>query len=228
MPNLRMTVIVAITAHPDDEVFTFGGALAMYAARGHQVGLICLTDGQMGRTGGLVERPLLGALRREELRRACARFGIEAVITPGLSDGGLEQHPQDEGVELVAAELDRLAADVVLAFGPEGGASGHPDHKVASRWATRAAGDRRLYWASWPGEMLLPVERQREPGPPCTTVVELGEHAARKREAFLEHRSQIDHLALFDTLQEQLAGRELYYRAHPAWRGGGARETDLF
>ena len=227
LPNHRMAIIVAVTAHPDDEVFTFGGALAIYAARGHDVGLICLTDGEMGRTGGLVERSGLAALRREELRRACAHFEIGAIITPGLPDGGLDKHPQDAGVELVAAELDRLGADVVLAFGPEGGASAHPDHKAASRWATRAAADRRLFWASWPGELQMPVKRPREPGPSCTTLIELGDRAACKRAAFLEHRTQIDHLALFDRLQENLGGRELYHRVHPAWRGGGDPETEL-
>jgi len=172
-----MACIVAITAHPDDEVFTFGGALAFYASAGHRVALICLTDGGAGRSAGMVAPAKLGALRREELRRACARLGIGIPITPGLPDGGLDAIPDAEGRALVADELNRLGADVVLAFGPEGGPSAHADHKAASRWATQAAGGRRLFWASWP-ELLavrMPVERPREHGPACTTVIELGE-----------------------------------------------------
>ena len=57
----------------------------------------------------------LGALRREELQRACARLGIGIVITPGLPDGGLDAIPDAEGRALVADELNRLGADVVLA-----------------------------------------------------------------------------------------------------------------
>ena len=47
-----MATLLAVTAHPDDESFLFGGALAAYAAAGHRCGLLCLTDGQQGRTGG--------------------------------------------------------------------------------------------------------------------------------------------------------------------------------
>ena len=38
--------LLCITAHPDDECFAFGGALALAAGRGVEVSVICLTDGQ--------------------------------------------------------------------------------------------------------------------------------------------------------------------------------------
>ena len=40
--------LLAVLAHPDDETFGCGGALAKYAAEGAQVSLICATRGEVG------------------------------------------------------------------------------------------------------------------------------------------------------------------------------------
>ena len=213
-----MARILAVTAHPDDESFLFGGALAVHARRGDAVGLLCLTDGQAGRTGGLSDRAGLGALRREELLRACAVLGIGRPITPGLADGALDADPRGPG--LVADVVAGFDPDVLLTFGPEG-ASGHPDHKAAWRWTRSAAGPRTLYAATFPDGTP-----PRDPLP-VTTVVDVAELGDRKRRAFLEHRSQRDHLELFDSLMAAFDGTELYHRVHPAWPEGAPRESGL-
>jgi len=213
-----MARILAVTAHPDDESFLFGGALALHARKGDSVRLLCLTDGQAGRTGGLVGREGLGAFRREELRRACMVLGIGEPVTPGLPDGALPGDARGPGV--VEREIVGFDPDVLLTFGPEG-ASGHEDHKAAYRWTLAAAGERTVYVATFP-EGTPP----RDPLP-VTTVVELGAIAERKRRAFLEHRSQLDHLELFDSLQDAFAGTELYCRVRPAWPAGAPCEYGL-
>ena len=38
--------LMLVVAHPDDECFAFGGALALAAERGIETYVICLTDGQ--------------------------------------------------------------------------------------------------------------------------------------------------------------------------------------
>jgi len=203
-----MARILAVTAHPDDECFLFGGALALQARRGDVVRLLCLTDGQAGRTGGLVDRAGLGAWRRAELLRACAVLGIGRPITPGLMDGALDS--DERGAEIVAGAVAGFEPDVLLTFGPEG-ASGHADHKAAWRWTLAASEGRTLYAATFPPG--APVE-----GPlPVTTLVELGDLAEKKRRAFLEHRSQRDHTALFDRFMESFGGKEWYARVRPAW-----------
>ncbi|MHC4955671.1 MAG: PIG-L deacetylase family protein [Planctomycetota bacterium] len=223
-----MARLLAVTAHPDDECFVFGGALAHYARRGHAVGLLCLTDGQAGRTGGLAEREKMGAVRREELHRACGVLGIPTVMTPGLMDGALEALGESEGAAIVADAVREFDADVLLTFGPEG-ASGHADHKAAWRWTRAAAGGRRLYAASFiePEGVELPVNRDREPPLPWTTELDIRGLGDLKRRAFLEHRTQRDHLELFDAFQNALGGRELYHRVHPAWRRDATPESEL-
>jgi LmbE family N-acetylglucosaminyl deacetylase len=219
-----MATLLAVTAHPDDESFLFGGALAAYAAAGHRCGLLCLTDGQQGRTGGLVDRRDLGELRRAELGRAAGVLGIEHLFTPGLVDGELDRMDDAAGADLVATCADRFGADVLLTFGPEG-ASGHADHKACWRWTTASANNRRVYAATFP-EGLQAEVRGGKPLP-VTTVIDIGRHQDSKRRAFLEHASQRDHLELFDRILTGFDGQEYYHRVRPALSGDSAPETSL-
>jgi len=223
-----MARFLAVTAHPDDESFLFGGTLARYGAAGHEVALLCVTDGQAGRMGDHASREDLGKVRRDELQRACAVLGIPTLYTPGWMDGALVSVADDRGTELVRAHVERFEPDVLLTFGPEG-ASGHEDHKAVSRWTRAAADGRRLYMASGttPEGIELPVDRVREKPLPVTTEIDIREIGDRKRRAFLEHRTQLDHLELFDRLMDALDGKELYHRVHPAWQGDGALESSL-
>lgn len=222
----------------------------MHARNGGRACLLCLTDGQAGRTGGLVAADELGALRRNELLRACARLGIPEIVTPGLADGALDEIGDEEGARIVRETIDEVGADVLLTFGPEG-ASGHRDHKACWRFTCAAARGERLYAATFPE---LPDGTSREPrverplGPrdgipqeprsgnseprggeflPVTTVVDVSALGDAKRRAFLEHRSQRDHLELFDTIMSDFDGKEYYHRVHPAWRDGDAVESVL-
>ncbi len=212
-----MKTILAISAHPDDESFLFGGALAMHARAGGRAGLLCLTDGQAGRTGGLVEQAGLGAFRRAELVRAAAVLGIPHLFTPGLADGGLAAMGDEEGARVVREHAKRFGADVLLTFGPEG-ASGHEDHKACWRWTNAAAGARPVFAATFPA--AYPGLARGGPPLPVTTVIDVSPLGDAKRRAFLAHRSQVDHLPLFDRILAAFGGREYYHRARPPWTGG--------
>lgn len=217
----RMAALLAVTAHPDDESFLFGGVLAVHADRGGVAGLLCLTDGQAGRTGGLVEPQDLGRARRAELREAVRILGIPRLYTPGLPDGGLDAVGEERGAAIVADVARELGAGVLLTFGPEG-ASGHADHKACWRWTLAAADGRRVYAATFPPGM--PEPRGGKPLP-VTTVVDVSSLGDRKRRAFLAHATQRDHLELFDRILRDLAGREYYHRV--GWREGDPLEDGI-
>ncbi len=206
-----MRTLLAVTAHPDDESFAFGGTLAKHARAGGKAGLLCLTDGQVGRTGGLCAQADLGRVRREELRRAVRVLGIPHLFTPGLMDGGLDAVADDGGARIVREYADRFGADVFLTFGPEG-ASGHADHKACCRWCVAAAGARPVYVMSWPSGVELP--RKTTPLPP-TDVVDVSALGDLVHRAFLEHKTQQDHLALNDQILRALAGKEYWCHVHP-------------
>src|SRR5580698_2383642 len=59
--------LMCVVAHPDDECFGFGGALALAADRGIETYVVCLTDGQAAANrGDAATGEALGAIRREE------------------------------------------------------------------------------------------------------------------------------------------------------------------
>ena len=79
--------LLAIFAHPDDEVFSCGGTLARYADEGHQVSLICATRGEEGEivhpdidSNRYPKGPERGLLRVAELEATCKALGIAPPI----------------------------------------------------------------------------------------------------------------------------------------------------
>ena len=64
--------LLCLSAHPDDECFGFGGALALYASRGVEVSVICLTGGQAATNrGDASSAKELGQTRRAEFEASC-------------------------------------------------------------------------------------------------------------------------------------------------------------
>ncbi|MFC2023882.1 PIG-L deacetylase family protein [Chloroflexota bacterium] len=138
MPD-RDPILLAVLAHPDDEVFRCGGTLALLTRRGVGVHLLTATRGEAGSCG---DPPLcapegLPALREHELRCACAALGIEPPRLLDYRDGALADVDEDEAVERVLGVIRDLRPQVLLTW-PHDGLSGHPDHAAVSRWATRA------------------------------------------------------------------------------------------
>lgn len=134
-------VILAVTAHPDDESFGMGGTLALYARRGAKVYLICATRGE----AGMMEANYLegfdspAARRESELRCAAQHLGLAEVFFLDYRDSGMKgspdnQHPsslfmapRDEVAGKIAGYIRRLCPQVVITFDPIGGYY-HPDH----------------------------------------------------------------------------------------------------
>jgi len=141
--------LLAIYPHPDDESFGAGGTMALAAAAGNPVWVLCVTNGdQGGRPGEVdVDHSLDPAIRREELRCACRELGINEPIFLGYRDSGMEGWGAPEGALSTAdpAEVEarmvevirRLRPAVIVTFDP-GGVYGHPDHVACSATATAA------------------------------------------------------------------------------------------
>ena len=113
--------IIAFGAHPDDAEIKAGGVAAMWAAQGHKVKFVSLTNGDIGhfREAGA---PL--ALRRKAEVEECARiFGIETEVLD-IHDG--ELMPTLENRKKVADLIRDWQADIVLCHRPS---DYHPDHR---------------------------------------------------------------------------------------------------
>ena len=148
MPGHRL---LACFAHPDDEAFPVGGALAAHAARGVEVRLITATLGEEGeiRQDGAATRETLGSVRRVELARAVRILGVDDHIVLHYRDSGMagtppNEHPQafvnapsEVVIERLVEEIRRFRPQVVLTFDPDG-LYGHPDHIAIHKYATEA------------------------------------------------------------------------------------------
>ena len=86
---LRM---LAVFAHPDDEVFCAGGTMALHAARGAEVMVVSATQGEAGqiRDAQVATRRTLGDVRAQELQLACERLGVHHAVCLNYGDGKLQ------------------------------------------------------------------------------------------------------------------------------------------
>ena len=144
--------VLACFAHPDDEGFSSGGLLAMLAAGGARVTLVCATNGDVGEISdpSLATPENLWEVRKQELRDAMDVTGISDVRFLNYRDSGMDgtddnQHPNaycNADHSAVVGHLAEVIAEVnphlMLTHDPHGG-YGHPDHKAMCKHATAAA-----------------------------------------------------------------------------------------
>ena len=120
-PQPRPLRIIAFGAHPDDAELKASGVAALWAAQGHKVKFVAMTNGDVGhfaQAGG----PL--AKRRKAEVAECARIlGIENQVLD-IHDGELT--PSLENRKTVARLIREWQADIVLGHRPY---DYHPDHR---------------------------------------------------------------------------------------------------
>ena len=113
--------IIAIGAHPDDCDQRAGGTAAKYAALGHRVRFVSVTNGDAGHQtegGGA-----LAARRRAEAQAAGRRIGIDYIV---LDNHDGELLPSLAVREQIIRQIRLWNADLVLAPRPN---DNHPDHR---------------------------------------------------------------------------------------------------
>lgn len=239
--------LLCISAHPDDEAGAFGGTLALYADRGVQVSVVCLTAGTAAKNRGLARSDAeLAALRTTEFKASCEFLGIKHGEVLNYPDSELDRGNFYEIVGELVARIRRLRPHVVITFGADGGLTGHPDHAMAGTFATQAfqwAGrpDRypeqlaqglqphraqKLYYAT--ANFLLPDRMPTAP-PTVTARIDVGaERFERKIQAFMKHQTQSP---LFVRLRKNLGRmptQEMFHLACTSEPREAKFETDLF
>jgi LmbE family N-acetylglucosaminyl deacetylase len=148
--------LMAVHAHPDDEVISTGGTLARYAHEGLQTVVVTCTDGSQGfGPGGILpgepghDLDAVAATRRQELARSCSALGVGHLEMLGYRDSGMAgwegnndpaafcNVPLDEPAAAVADLIRRHQPQVLITYDVNGG-YGHPDHIQAHRVAMAA------------------------------------------------------------------------------------------
>jgi len=234
--------LMCVVAHPDDECFGFGGALALAAERGIETYVICLTDGRAASNrGDAASGEALGKMRRDEFRGSCEVLGVSQHELMDYHDGRLEFVEIPIAAGRLVERMRRFKPDVVITFGGDGGQNTHADHMMASmlttaafHWAGQAkrypdAGAihkaKRLYYLS--ANFHMPG---RPPAMtiPWTVTLDIRSVRARKNEAFRQHVSQAPLMEQTKAMFEQYGAEEFYTLIATAEPQAARQGTDLF
>lgn len=174
--------LLAIAAHPDDVELTCGGTLLKMSRKGYQVGILDLTEGEMG-TRGTVEQ------RRREAAAAAKILRVHHRENLGLPDAGLEVN--EEYKRKLARRIRALRPHAVILPYWEGR---HPDHYTAGKLGYEAcflAGLKRLALEGEPFrpfKILYSTTYNRAVRP--TFAVDITAEFDRRKRAILAYGSQ--------------------------------------
>jgi LmbE family N-acetylglucosaminyl deacetylase len=132
------TRLVGVFAHPDDDVYSIGGSLALERDR-LDVTIVFCTSGDAGPIWiEGVGRDELGAVREREQAASMEALGVDADVRfLRHPDYHLPDVPFEPLVGQVASVFREVRPDVVVTFGPDGW-SGHHDHVRAGEAADAA------------------------------------------------------------------------------------------
>ncbi|MFQ5734579.1 MAG: PIG-L deacetylase family protein [Planctomycetaceae bacterium] len=129
--NDRPLRLLVVGAHPDDCEYRAGGLAALYAAAGHRVKFVSLTNGESGHHR--IPADELVRIRREEARASAAVCGIEYDVLD-YRDGHLLP-TLDARLDVIRL-IRRFEPDLVLTHRPN---DYHPDHRYTSQLVCDAA-----------------------------------------------------------------------------------------
>lgn len=134
--------ILAVFAHPDDEVFV-APMLAAMAREGAAVSVVYATSGDVGPgVSNFSVGADLAAAREAEARCSADALGVHQTVFLRLGDGtlGVGASKPGSAARRLAAGLDAILQegdyDRVITWGPDGG-YGHSDHRMVSAITTQ-------------------------------------------------------------------------------------------
>lgn len=118
--------ILAFGAHPDDVELGASGTILKQIALGNTVGIVDLTQGELGTRGS-------AELRAKESEKARQILGVAARVNLKMADGFFEIN--EKNLKLIIEQIRRFKPDIVLANAIE---DRHPDHGRGSELVSRA------------------------------------------------------------------------------------------
>ena len=146
---------LVISAHAADFVWRCGGAIALHAAKGWQVTVVCLSYGERGESAKLWKEPgmtldRVKAARRDEARRAAEVLGVHDLVELDLGDYPLHL-TRDDKFRLVEV-IRRVQPAFMLSH------SQYDPYNTDHSYATQVALECRMIAQAWghePGQQVL-------------------------------------------------------------------------
>lgn len=254
MLETRRQTFMSVLAHPDDESLACGGTLALLAARGARVVIVCASRGERGTASGEIDHDL-GRLRVGELRDAARCLGASQLIVLDYPDGDLRGGRSTELVADIRTAIAQYRPAAVITFGADG-LYWHPDHIVIHERTTSAvwsmdASAPALYYVTMPRHVMprivecatavgwtapsvglwsLPPDSWGSAAAPPDLVIDVGKCVSQKIAAIRSHFSQVGHNPLNLVDGEDLADAlsvEHFHRAGAIGAGAMILEKSL-
>ncbi|MFK7935745.1 MAG: bacillithiol biosynthesis deacetylase BshB1 [Saprospiraceae bacterium] len=179
--------ILAIGAHPDDIELSCAGTLIREIARGKTVGLLDLTQGELGSRGS-------AEIRLQEAAAAAEIIGAKFRKNLAMPDGYFEY--SRENMNAIIQVIRYCQPEIVLANALD---DRHPDHGRAAKLISDAcffsgllkiktADDNGKAQAKWRPRAVYHYVQDRQLIPDF--VVDITDHIDQKMESILAYRSQ--------------------------------------
>jgi LmbE family N-acetylglucosaminyl deacetylase len=234
--------LLCVVAHPDDECFAFGGAIALATERGVEVSVVCLTDGQAAKNRGDAKSGAeLGRMRREEFAASCEVLGVANYELLDYQDAQLEFADFSRAAGRIVERIRSFKPNVVVTFGLDGALNTHPDHTMVSAFTNAAfhwAASSKRYPELGPthhADRLYVLSASfylpDRPAPlpiPWTLTLDIRSVMDRKQEAFRQHASQAPLMERTKDLFEKFGQCEYYTLVAAKNPQPATQTTDMF
>lgn len=111
-----MPSLLVVSAHSADFVWRAGGAIALYASRGYDVRIVCLSFGERGESAKLWKEPGMTMERVKTARRAEAEkaAGILGAASEFYDLGDYPMRVPDEAITRLAGLIRDLRPEAIL------------------------------------------------------------------------------------------------------------------
>ena len=136
--NSTKEPLIVVSAHAADFVWRAGGAIALYASRGHRVRVLCLSYGERGESQGLWKKEgmtldRVKQIRHEEASKAAEILGAEIRF---FDAGDYPLKATDQLIDELVQEFRSVQPNTVLTHTPVDPYNG--DHTETSRLTMNA------------------------------------------------------------------------------------------
>jgi len=109
---MKSEVVLAVVAHPDDEVIGVAGTLSRHAAKGDDVHILILADGETSRSNNINSK--LSVQGREDSANKVAKIlGAKTVTCLSFPDNKLDTVSRLELAQAVENNVDKIGATII-------------------------------------------------------------------------------------------------------------------
>lgn len=198
--------ILVIAVHPDDAELGCSGTLLKHVALGHKVGIVDLTQGELGTRGS-------SAIRMQEAAAAAQILGLSARENLQLADGFFKNDKEHQ-LKVIAA-IRKYQPDIVITNAYY---DRHPDHGRACELVTDAtflSGLRKIetyengeLQKEWRPNLLLHFIQDQYIKPDI--IVDVTEYWDKKIESIRAYGSQFYNPEWKEEHQTYISGEDFY------------------